>query len=146
MIDKSKVHFRIHESGIDGVYLVRIERFYTVRSTPKGNWVTSEYSFHWMKEEQLKERGYLKWISNTSRKRLCYPTIEEAINSFIIRKSRQLAILKSHIKQVEAVLNNRKEITIDKFSRGQTHMVINDIFNLKKEDRKLNEQSGDTTT
>lgn len=48
--------------------------------------------------------GMRKWVSNSSKKRFAYPTIEEAWKSFRIRKARQQKILKEQLKQVESVL------------------------------------------
>ena len=48
--------------------------------------------------------GAKHWVSKTSKKRLAYPSREEAWTSFKARKTRQVAILKARLRRAEAAL------------------------------------------
>lgn len=52
------------------------------KETPKGYWIDDGE----------------KWVSKTATKRYAYPTHKEAIHSFLHRKRRQVAILKTSLK------------------------------------------------
>lgn len=53
-----------------------------------------------------------RWVSKTGRKRFAYPTIEEAVNSIIARKNKQLKILRDQIDIANSVLNLSQEMLI----------------------------------
>jgi len=42
-----------------------------------------------------------RWVSKASRKRLAYPTRQEAIKGFLARKARQISIYKYRMEQAE---------------------------------------------
>ena len=52
-----------------------------IKKTPKGYWLDVD--------------GDEKWVSDSARKRFAYPTKEEAFQSFIYRKKRQIKILEN---------------------------------------------------
>lgn len=58
-------------------HLFRLYAFRVLRETPCGFWIREHYT------------GRERWVSKTSRKRYAYPSIEEAEESFRIRKTRQ---------------------------------------------------------
>ena len=68
-----------------------------IRETPKGYWVG-------LKGLESLDR----WVSKTARKRFAYPTKAEALNSFIIRKERQIAILTRQLQAAEVALEKAK--------------------------------------
>ena len=68
-----------------------LEEFSVLRTTPKGFWI---------KDHNYKER----WVSGESRKRYAYPSVEEALDAFILRKARHLEILKSQATVIGKVL------------------------------------------
>lgn len=71
------------------IVLSRIE---VIRTTPKGVWLASH--------DKLEER----FVRNNARKRYAYPTVEEAKQSFIMRKRRQVVILAFQLKAIENAL------------------------------------------
>jgi hypothetical protein len=86
-----------YRSGYSDVTLSIVE-FILVKETPKGHWIQRIYETGF--------NGEIRWISKTSRKRYAYPTLEEALNSFIIRKKAQVNILK------EQLTNAKKALTL----------------------------------
>jgi len=84
--------------GRAGLYL---RTFNIIRVTPKGVWIALEYNY---KGEVAKK----KFILANSRKKYACFTLEEARVSFLIRKQRQLAILKHQMEitvfSIEAIL------------------------------------------
>ena len=76
--------------------LVSMSEFISIKETPCGYWIRPIHG------------GYMdiwkKWIPKVSRKRFAYPTQQEALNSFIIRKKRQLQYLTRDTRNVKAAL------------------------------------------
>lgn len=69
---------------------VGIDHFPVTKKTPKGVWVTA-----W---------GGPKFILDGAGRRFAYPTREQAIDSFMRRKRRQIQILHSNLASAEAQL------------------------------------------
>lgn len=67
-------------SYVDGSVKVHMTRYYMVRETPKGWWLS-----HWMDSSECHI-----WVSKTARKRYAYPTPEEALESLRARKRAQI--------------------------------------------------------
>lgn len=89
------------------------EVFYGIRATPCGWWVHWDKHYSEADEKTVfhsSSYGRKRWISNTSRKRFCYPTRREALNSFIIRKSRQIGILENQIEAAKMSYKEAKEL------------------------------------
>jgi hypothetical protein len=91
--------------SIPNPYIV-LEEYFLNRETPKGYWIGYEENGD----------GYLhsafKWVSKTARKRYAYPTKEEALQSFIKRKEKQIKILKYQLSNAGMALLNAKSIKI----------------------------------
>lgn len=82
------------------------EHYWLVRETPCGWWVSEDKNFDEEAEKRLnikpRYNPYKKrWISKTSRKKFCYPTRREALESFIARKNCQVGILKFQLQAAE---------------------------------------------
>jgi predicted nucleic-acid-binding Zn-ribbon protein len=80
MKQKTPYLWRCEISETTNVPKVYLNKVYIVRETPHG--------YH------LASHG---WVSKTSRKRYAYPTKEQAIESFIARKQKQVQILKRQL-------------------------------------------------
>lgn len=78
-----------HRPGIDCWH------YYVAKHTPKGVWLSMQPGRSWSDKH---------FVLNASKKKLAYPTKEEAWESFKIRKERQLGILRSQADHVAAVL------------------------------------------
>lgn len=76
-------------------------QFRTVSETPCGYWITDLNNGY--------GRFSKRWVSKTTRKRFAYPTIEEAKNSYIIRKRRQQEYLESLLEKTKAMLTYMDE-------------------------------------
>lgn len=97
-------HYRLHDALFaDGVH-VSVETFKVIKETPRGYWVVNSYAPAWLTPDELRKRKFAKWVSKTSRRRLCYPTLELAIDSYRHRKTSQVARLKTQLEQAEKVL------------------------------------------
>lgn len=84
------------------------------KETPKGYWIG--HGLHC--PDNL--RGNSRWVSKTGKKRFAYPTKEEALHNFILRKERQLKILKFQTWGIEIALKNAKLMNerYDKYITG----------------------------
>lgn len=65
--------------------------FYLHKETPKGYWIG-----HGASES--------RWVSKTAKKRFAYPTKQEAINNFIKRNERRIAILNNQLTSCKMAL------------------------------------------
>lgn len=98
-------HYRLKDRlEPDGV-VVRLEVFRVIKETPQGYWVVSEYCANWLTPDELRKRRFAKWVSKTSHKRYCYPSIEEAIRSFKRRKEVQESRIRLQLEQAELAAN-----------------------------------------
>lgn len=101
MSESRQVQYRVVARMFrDGLRLIA-EKYYVMKETPAGHWVASRYAPHWLRFEELRKRKHVRWVSKTSIKRHCYPTVEEALNSFKHRKRRQIAHLKLALEEAE---------------------------------------------
>lgn len=97
-------HYRLYDSLFaDGVH-VSVETFKVVKETPQGYWVVGPFAPTWLTPDELRRRKFAKWVSKTTRRRLCYPTLDQAIDSYRHRKTSQVGRLKSQLEQAEKVL------------------------------------------
>lgn len=90
----------------DSVQLM-LSEFTMLRETPCGYWVIQYYNPN--EPSDLIEK-HKRWVSKTSRKRLCYPTKEEAMVSFKARKRKQLSIMRARIKIVELACQLNEDV------------------------------------
>lgn len=89
--DKITVLYRFDGGMIDN--RLEVVEFQVLRETPKGYWINLAYGGYMMKSE--------KWVSKISRKRFAYPTKDEALDSFIARKKKQIQILKYQLGKAQ---------------------------------------------
>ncbi len=75
-----------------GRLVVELSKYRIVRKTPKGCWI------YW---SGLRE----KFVLLTGRKRFACETQDEAMDSFVARKSRQIKILKAQLERAELALS-----------------------------------------
>lgn len=74
-----------------GRVAVELRSYQVQRVTPKGVWLSRYY-------------GDPRFVRLSARKRFAYPTPEEALESFMARKKRQLSILHAQAAKVERAL------------------------------------------
>lgn len=106
-------HYRLYDVLYETGIHVKLETFEVVKETPQGYWVNSQYNPTWLSAEELRKRKYLKWVSKTSTKRYCYPTMEQAVNSFKRRKVVQASKLRFQLQQVDAVIDRFDHLSLD---------------------------------
>lgn len=87
----------------DGTQLY-LREFETVKETTCGYWV-KEYLYGYIGEDE-KSRFVLK----SGKKRLCYPTKEEALKSYMKRKERQILIQTNQINKAKRMLDIAKKM------------------------------------
>jgi hypothetical protein len=97
-------HYRVQGSLEPEGLLIKAEKYRVVKETPKGYWVVGPYAPTWLTVEELRKRKFAKWVSKNSGKRLCYPDITSAVRSFLLRKKRQVSMLKLQLEQAETAL------------------------------------------
>jgi hypothetical protein len=102
---------------------VSLMTFNLHKETPKGYWIG--HGFHC--PDNL--RANARWVSKTGRKRYAYPTKEEALESFIKRKEKQVKILKHQTWSAEIALKLAQELKIkhEKFKpRDKVNLPFNE--------------------
>lgn len=78
---------------LDGYgYLIEFDEYEVIKPTPKGAWVRLVLG---------QFLGDKKFILRDARKRFACPTKEEALESFLKRKERQINILRAQLKEAE---------------------------------------------
>jgi len=83
--------YRYEDALTHNSLAVRLVEFEVIRETERGYWFVES----WLTSDafkQMAERSK-RWVSKDSRKRYCYPSKDEAWDSYLIRKSRQLGHL-----------------------------------------------------
>jgi len=105
-------HYRAYvQDGIEPK--VEYDTYEVVKETPCGYWIVHEYDIP-LYDYDIKRRYFLKdhtrWVHKHSRKRYAYPTKKEALNSLIIRRTRQVDILKARLDQANMELAVAKGI------------------------------------
>lgn len=73
--------------------------FDVLQETPRGYWVIESYQAMWPAEIQEKKR---RWVSKDSRKRYCYPSKEQAWESFKIRCQWRVTHLERQLEVAKA--------------------------------------------
>ena len=70
---------------------VVLRKYGVIKHTPKGTWIDEGWDSK-------------KFVLRDARRRWACPTVEEAEESFMARKRRQLSILQAHQRHVEDVM------------------------------------------
>lgn len=80
------LHYRLADFRYgDGDLRLEVQVFHPIKETDCGYWVVTE----WEAQHDW-SRPKPRWVSKTSTRRYCYPSLEEALNSYKIRKHRQV--------------------------------------------------------
>lgn len=96
------VLYRYIDTTTSRGYGFMLQRYHILRETPCGYWFVHLYEKTFSTEhKELSKR----WVSKSSRRRFCYPTKEEAWQSYRARKWHHLARLDEQIKNIRAVVN-----------------------------------------
>lgn len=94
-------HYRLNDRLEPEGVIVRLEVFRVIKETPQGYWVAPRNRAYWMAPEELIKRKFARWVSKTSTKRYCYPSLEDAIRSFRRRKEVQESRIRLQLEQAE---------------------------------------------
>lgn len=105
MMSDVKVLYRYEARDNTRSVVLVLKKFNVVRETECGYWYVpwsirnheSPMGVKWFKDQQ-------RWVSKNSRKRRCYPTTEEAMESFRIRSQWRLKHLKRQMVVAEAAM------------------------------------------
>ncbi len=103
------IHYRICEVLDPTGLLIKAVEYTPIKETECGYWVVSQYEPNWLSPDELRKRKFAKWVSKTSAKRLCYPNIEEAIQSFKRRKEVQASRLRLQLEQADLAIEKFDE-------------------------------------
>ena len=106
MTPPTEVRYRYREMLFSGPFghpahfKLVADEFPVVRKTPRGEFV-------------LDDDGKERFIRGAAFKKFAYPTLEEALESFIARKREQARICGIRVKQAEACIAKAKEMKSD---------------------------------
>lgn len=104
-------HYRVKDTlDQDGVLII-LEKWHPLSETPQGYWVLRDGGPNWdgIDKKYQRKIGVLKWVSKTSAKRHCYPTLPEAMDSFKRRKEVQVSRLAIQLEQSQLALEKFDE-------------------------------------
>lgn len=82
--------------------LIRTD-YKVVKETPCGYWVR-DVSLGYLEGFEKENQKNEKWVSKTGRKRLCYPTKKEALESLIYRRRRYIKILNAQLSKSHKII------------------------------------------
>lgn len=78
--------------------LLRLRRFVAVAETPRGYWVVKAWDAnYYAHSDKSRQKRMRRFVLKDSRKRYCYPTRAQAMESYLQRKRR-------HIQNLEFTL------------------------------------------
>ena len=100
--------------------VLHLTKYHSVKETPKGYWVVSEY----IVGNYDNYKGLQKWTSKTGRKRFAYPTEQEALYSFIRRKQLQVKILNTQLKNSSILLGKANRLYTEKYKPNDQNLSI----------------------
>lgn len=111
-------HYRINDHHTQSGIIVSVEVWNAVKKTPSGYWVQAAESPRWgCTDAYLKKHKYLRWVSDTSTKRWCYPRLDLAIKSFTRRRQVYASKLRARLAQVDTVFDNRDKYELASFEQ-----------------------------
>ena len=115
--------YRLYDQHTYDGITVMLERWIPVRKTPLGTWLRSQYSPCWRDADfsYLRKGKYLKFVLDHSRKKYCYPTLEEAIENFKHRKYKQKDMLQTQLEQVNICVENLDKLDNVSVESFNTH-------------------------
>jgi hypothetical protein len=113
----SNVYYRLEHYNHCSYITLSYEQYHVIRKTPKGVWISTPY---------MNKKGK-KFILDNATKRFAYPTKEEALNSFIHRKSRYLSILRSRMEDAQSALEAAQEVKLN----GMTDRAVIEVEALR---------------
>jgi hypothetical protein len=99
-------HYRVKDAlDESGVHII-LEEWNPIGETPEGYWLLREGGPNWPGIDKKYQRkcGALKWVSKTSVRRYCYPSMSEAMRSFKRRKEVQVSRLAIQLEQAQLAL------------------------------------------
>jgi len=82
--------------------------FYVIKETRCGYWVVPSWQFPVSDPSSVVVKRHRKWIRKDSRKRHCYPSKEEAWNSYMLRCSWRVEHLERQLKYARLAEQLRK--------------------------------------
>ena len=92
---------------------VKIEEgvYELVKETPRGYWIVFEgcHGLAWDKNGKINYK-YCHWTSKYGKKRFAYPDRNQAFESFLARKKRQIQILQSQLEFTELALQKAENL------------------------------------
>ena len=115
----------------EGVRVYRRE-FAVIKETPKGYWVETGFSFGGPGRKPDRALGD-RWVSRTGRKRFCWPTKQEALESLIQRKQRQQKILNAQLSRASTAEAIAKKMLKQKDPQRWGSMTSTDRLMLELE-------------
>ena len=90
LLNESDMKFyRMDQINFEDGPRLSVRTYLEISETPKG---------YWVREETMFGVGERVWVSKTSKKRLCHPTLEAARQSFLARKRRQILLLSHQLE------------------------------------------------
>ena len=112
-------HYRVVSTGYRGKPIVDL--YQKVKETEKGYWICPAYRWALNDKARTERKGW-KFILRNARRKYAYPSLQEAFESFEIRKKWQIAHCERSIMSAREDLA-RMQKTFDEAFSDQRHRV-----------------------
>ena len=113
----SDTYYRVSASHTD----IYVQELQVLRKTPRGVWLDMPFGCP------------ARFVLADARKRYAWPTLAEAVDSFVARKRRHLKILRAQARTVEALLTaateRRDALMADKYLRADRPLGLLERIN-----------------
>jgi hypothetical protein len=93
--------YRYRDNSNPRFYPPLLEEFVVVKQTPCGSWIQPYNACPWMRP---------KFVLDSGKKRFAYPTKELAIDSYIIRKNKQIGIIQARLDNAKLWLDQAQKV------------------------------------
>ena len=122
-ITSAPLHYRIFDTPGVNAGSVHVQVFEVVKETERGYWLKYKGSYvpEYLSSTEKRARWYIRFVLKDGRKRYCYPSLAEALNSYRIRKSWQVKYLSQTIERANAALerfDKYKDKTVEELQNG----------------------------
>ena len=101
------------QSGICDRVAVHLEKYYIVKLTPEGYWISRRGHVHSIMS---------LFILADARKKFAYETKREALHSLVMRKARQIKIVTAQLKKATYALAEAERMADEESKRQETEV------------------------
>ena len=117
----SEIYYRVEDPAFifdwlgNNICKPLLRKYVVMKHTPCGVWVVTLWCGAYIPLENDCAKSVIKrkkkFILNSSIKKFAYPTVEQAVESYVIRKKRQQEIIKHRLEETEVYVKVAESLT-----------------------------------